>query len=176
MKSIETDAGRAMNPARESKEMSDEILISYPLPADNPACQCRDNPMRQMFCSFGHMTECHAPSDCSSARCTHLMKYDEDGRYRGASIIPANDFARTFVRWFEDSPDAGSDCICSYCGEAIMPPADDEDVEFYPPLRFTHNPTGLEIRFHEPCALAALPSVYAMTEPPQTAEGMPKPS
>lgn len=32
-------------------------------------------PMSCMFCAYGHMTECHFPLDCRTARCEHVMRY-----------------------------------------------------------------------------------------------------
>ena len=51
-----------------------EILFSYPIPENNPNCVCSD-PMQSMFCTTGHMTECHSGLACSEARCAHLPKY-----------------------------------------------------------------------------------------------------
>lgn len=42
----------------------------YPPPAENPNCIC-PNPMAQMFCPYGHMTECHYPYTCDEAECSH---------------------------------------------------------------------------------------------------------
>ena len=45
----------------------------YPSPSDNPECQCAGSPLAQMFCPFGHMTECHYPLTCSQAECSHYL-------------------------------------------------------------------------------------------------------
>jgi hypothetical protein len=42
----------------------------------NPACVC-PTPMHAMFCSFGHMLECHYPMTCTEAQCNHLDRYQE---------------------------------------------------------------------------------------------------
>ncbi|MBA7710902.1 hypothetical protein ES703_119850 [subsurface metagenome] len=31
------------------------------------------NPMACMFCQYGHMTECHHPSTCEEANCSHYQ-------------------------------------------------------------------------------------------------------
>jgi len=49
--------------------------MRYPPPADNDNCQCQ-HPMQSMFCSFGHMLECHYPYSCQDAGCSHLLRYD----------------------------------------------------------------------------------------------------
>ncbi len=52
------------------------------LPAlENPKCVC-PNLMAAMFCTTGHMLECHYPMSCSEAECSHwevsmLEEYDE---------------------------------------------------------------------------------------------------
>lgn len=33
------------------------------------------SPMACMFCSQGHMTECHYGMDCEEAQCDHLQRY-----------------------------------------------------------------------------------------------------
>jgi hypothetical protein len=41
--------------------------------------QCPMNcgsPMGCVFCSFGHMNECHYPQSCEEARCSHLLRYE----------------------------------------------------------------------------------------------------
>ncbi len=53
-------------------------MAEYPPPDLNPKCQCKGNPMMQMLCSFGHMTECHYPDDCEEAQCSHLERYEDD--------------------------------------------------------------------------------------------------
>jgi hypothetical protein len=35
------------------------------------------NPMACMFCSFGHMLECHYPHTCSQAECSHYQRESE---------------------------------------------------------------------------------------------------
>jgi hypothetical protein len=50
----------------------------YPMPDDNPFCQCQGHGLKQMFCSMGHLTECHAGYACKQAGCAHLYKYDLD--------------------------------------------------------------------------------------------------
>jgi hypothetical protein len=190
-----------------TREIDERPLLSYPQPADNPACQCKENPMRAMFCMLGHLTECHAPGDCLSARCTHLLKYDGSEEYRGLDIVDAGYWAENSVRWFKDSPEPGKHCPCSYCGEAIWAsPApgplrfvfrlvldlgggDDaqpagylqfkagEDLpELIPELKDVAPADYLEARFHEECALKALPAVYAMKSVPVAHEDKPKPS
>lgn len=65
---------------------------NYPPPNNNPACQCRGNPMRQMFCMSGHMTECHYPYDCATAGCSHLARYDyapDQAASMGAAALEA---------------------------------------------------------------------------------------
>lgn len=37
------------------------------------------NPMACMFCSFGHMTDCHYPETCEEARCSHYQEELEAG-------------------------------------------------------------------------------------------------
>lgn len=32
------------------------------------------NPMACMFCTFGHMTECHYPKNCADAECSHYQR------------------------------------------------------------------------------------------------------
>lgn len=49
--------------------------MNYPEPKLNPHCQCRGNPLKQMLCQHGHMTECHFPYHCKGAACSHLAKY-----------------------------------------------------------------------------------------------------
>jgi hypothetical protein len=51
-------------------------MPSYPMPDQNPVCECRGNPMRAMCCPVGHMLECHYPYSCDQAGCAHLRKYD----------------------------------------------------------------------------------------------------
>ena len=36
------------------------------------------NPMACMFCSFGHMTECHYPHTCEEAECSHYQREMEE--------------------------------------------------------------------------------------------------
>ena len=48
----------------------------YPRPDENPACQCRGDPIHAFICQTGHMTECHTPYSCTEAGCSHLTKYD----------------------------------------------------------------------------------------------------
>jgi hypothetical protein len=39
----------------------------------------RLNPMVCMFCSYGHMLECHHPMTCEKAECSHWqMQMDEE--------------------------------------------------------------------------------------------------
>ncbi len=33
--------------------------------------------MACMFCSFGHMTECHHPKNCQQANCSHYIQDNE---------------------------------------------------------------------------------------------------
>ena len=40
--------------------------------APNPECLCF-HPMAAMFCSFGHMLECHYPMSCEEAVCAHFL-------------------------------------------------------------------------------------------------------
>ena len=42
----------------------------------NRLCHC-NTPMAAMFCSFGHMLECHYPMRCLEAKCDHLSRYEE---------------------------------------------------------------------------------------------------
>lgn len=50
--------------------------MNYPLPNENPNCQCAGNPMAAFFCQYGHMLECHYPYGCRTAACSHLRRYD----------------------------------------------------------------------------------------------------
>jgi hypothetical protein len=43
----------------------------------NPACVC-PNAMAAMFCSYGHMLECHYPMTCSEAECEHWRREQEE--------------------------------------------------------------------------------------------------
>lgn len=45
---------------------------SYQPPVLQPGCVCA-NPMQQMWCPYGHMTECHLPLTCAEARCDHYI-------------------------------------------------------------------------------------------------------
>jgi len=47
----------------------------YPPPESNPQCQCWPNMLAAMFCTYGHMLECHYPQTCSEAECSHLARY-----------------------------------------------------------------------------------------------------
>ncbi len=40
------------------------------------------SPMACTFCMVGHALECHHPMTCEEAKCSHLVKYDEDAMYR----------------------------------------------------------------------------------------------
>jgi len=51
-------------------------MPAYPLPKDNPFCECAQNPMKAFFCQQGHMLECHAGYGCDVAGCSHLSRYD----------------------------------------------------------------------------------------------------
>jgi hypothetical protein len=35
------------------------------------------SPIACLFCSTGHMLECHYPMTCSQAQCSHLARYEE---------------------------------------------------------------------------------------------------
>jgi hypothetical protein len=50
----------------------------YPPPEAHPHCRCKHNPMAPMFCSYGHLTECHAGLTCEQAQCGHVARYRED--------------------------------------------------------------------------------------------------
>ena len=52
--------------------------MNYAPPAQVKLCVCQKagNPMGMMFCTFGHMTECHFPLQCHDAACGHLPSYD----------------------------------------------------------------------------------------------------
>ncbi len=39
----------------------------------NPDCVCH-NGMQSMFCSYGHITECHYPLTCAAAECGHYQR------------------------------------------------------------------------------------------------------
>jgi len=39
------------------------------------------NPMACMFCSYGHMTECHYPYTCEEAECSHYQQEMEAEGY-----------------------------------------------------------------------------------------------
>jgi hypothetical protein len=52
----------------------------YPMPSDNPHCECWGNPMRAFFCPAGRMLECHFPYNCMQAGCSHLGKYDIEAK------------------------------------------------------------------------------------------------
>lgn len=54
--------------------LPDELFGDYPPPERNPKCQCKGNPMAQMFCMYGHMTECHYPMACDEAKCSHYQR------------------------------------------------------------------------------------------------------
>lgn len=51
-------------------------LWSYLPPDSTEHCECKGQPLKQMFCSFGHMLNCHFPMDCIWAGCPKLMDYD----------------------------------------------------------------------------------------------------
>lgn len=36
------------------------------------------SPMACMFCSTGHMTECHYPMSCGEAQCSHFLNRGSD--------------------------------------------------------------------------------------------------
>jgi hypothetical protein len=36
------------------------------------------SPMACMFCSFGHMTDCHYPMTCEEAKCSHYREQNAD--------------------------------------------------------------------------------------------------
>lgn len=46
-----------------------------------------------------------------------------------------------FVAWFAESPDAGPECLCSWCGQPIL---EDQGI----PIRMFDKEAGLEARFH----------------------------
>lgn len=48
----------------------------------------------------------------------------------------------TEITWFDFSPDAGPQCLCSWCGKTVV--VDD-------PIRVVNNLMGLEARFHPVC-------------------------
>lgn len=56
--------------------MTFEPEFSYLPPRMTEICQCKDDPAKMMFCSTGHMTECHFPLRCDGAGCGHLERYD----------------------------------------------------------------------------------------------------
>lgn len=45
------------------------------------------NPMACMFCSYGHMTECHYPETCEEANCSHYQVEMEEGYYPEETVI-----------------------------------------------------------------------------------------
>ena len=51
------------------------------------ACQCRGQTgLPQIFCTTGHITECHFPFSCTEAACNHLPKYQEIGQEIGQKL------------------------------------------------------------------------------------------
>lgn len=40
-------------------------------------------PMACMFCSYGHMTECHHPETCEEAECSHYVREIDAEMYGG---------------------------------------------------------------------------------------------
>jgi hypothetical protein len=125
----------------------------YPPPERNPDCQCRDDPLRQMLCPCGHMTECHYPRECSDARCSHLANYDEPPPdHPSLRGVPAGERTAGWLaaairegdRVFTDSPDAGSPaCLCSRCGGLIR----EDDM----PVRAWEEHADRERRYHPAC-------------------------
>lgn len=90
--------------------------LNYPPPDQNPLCQCKANPMAAFFCQNGHMLECHYPYDCSTAACSHLLKYE----FSPEEVEELTDQARTAIKngrrkpytvdefdnvWIEQEPD-----------------------------------------------------------------------
>lgn len=57
-------------------------------------------------------------------------------------VFPANNPAAEHLVWFDDSPDAGPDCLCSYCGRPIL-----HEV----PFRMFYGGAGKEARLHSGC-------------------------
>ena len=56
--------------------MNRPLFLTYPSPAENQICRCKDNPFKAALCEHGHMMECHYPYTCRTAGCCHLSKYD----------------------------------------------------------------------------------------------------
>jgi len=64
----------------ENSNMSDEQILGF-FKKVNPWMECpiekgRVQPMQCMFCSYGHMVECHYPLSCDEAQCSHSGGYD----------------------------------------------------------------------------------------------------
>ena len=52
--------------------------MNYASPQNTEACQCRGQTgLPQIFCTTGHITECHFPFSCTEAACNHLPEYDQ---------------------------------------------------------------------------------------------------
>ena len=54
--------------------------MNYAPPDLVPLCRCRASgagPAAAMFCTTGHMAECHYPLRCDQAACSHLTRYDD---------------------------------------------------------------------------------------------------
>lgn len=69
---ILTKAGITQEEARaEAEKQTDSMGVTKSMRGECPLGGA--NPMACMFCSYGHMTECHYPSTCEEARCSHYL-------------------------------------------------------------------------------------------------------
>ena len=61
--------------------------MNYASHQNTEACQCRGQTgLPQIFCTTGHITECHFPFSCTEAACNHLPKYQEIGQEIGQKL------------------------------------------------------------------------------------------
>ena len=72
---------RSQNPDISEEDALELALKTMPY----LSCPMNDNdpvaPLKCMFCSYGHMTECHHPFTCDEAECSHYYQSEDDYDY-----------------------------------------------------------------------------------------------
>ncbi len=83
-------------------------MVNYLRPGLTQQCLCRDDAVKAMLCSTGHMTECHYPMDCRMAGCGHLEQSGMD-----VSIVRV--LRADSVEWLAEMADDGCE-LCNGSG------------------------------------------------------------